>query len=401
MSNRIRVKLSGGDALELGSGFAASFDALHDLASARAGGLTDFGDNRYHEGMRVLLEALDEDLHLIELGQWFVVDTLVSILAARLFTEAGWNKYPEYRNVRIARPLVLAGLPRTGTTALHKLLAVDPQFQGLDLWLSAAPMPRPPRATWAANPHYLLAARILEERKASMPQFYAAHDTEIDDPDECIEVLRQSFVSNAFTTFGNSRYQTWWWRRDEADSYRRYADVLRLIGLPDPGRRWLLKSPGQHVWGMEHLFAVFPDACVVQTHRDPAQCIPSVCSLSTSRQKLFQGDSYKPGSKGAPETVKWRQALDLAESARRRHASQIHDVRHSDFLRDPIGTVRAIYRHFDLELTPRTEADMRRWLDNQPPGQKTGHCYTAETFGLSEKGLRDLFADYIERFDLV
>jgi hypothetical protein len=385
--------------LKLNSNFSCSFDAIHDAAIARAG-LSDFGDNRYHEGLRVLLQALDEDLRLTEIGQWFAVDTLVSTLASRLFAEAGWKQNPEYRNIRISRPLVIAGLPRTGTTALHKLLAVDPQFQGLELWLSGSPMPRPPRNTWNANPFYQRAERDLEQRKLTMPAFYAAHDTTIDTPDECIEVLRQSFVSNAFTTFGNSSYQTWWWRQDEADSYRRYADVLRLIGLLEPQRRWLLKSPGQHVWGLKWLFEVFPDACVVQTHRDPAKAIPSVCSLSTSRQQLFHGANYKPGAKGAPEAVKWRQALDLSEPIRRRHASQIHDIRHGDFLNDPIGAVQGIYRRFGLELSSQVEARMRHWLDHQPAEQKTGHRYTAETFGLSESGLRDLFADYIERFDL-
>jgi hypothetical protein len=380
--------------------FIDSFDELHERAAAQVG-LTDFGSDSYQQGLRVLLEALDEDLRLTDMGRWFATDMLITVLGARLVAQEGWKRYPQYRSVKIARPLVLGGLPRTGSTALHKLLAVDPQFQGLELWLSAAPMPRPPRDTWESNPEYVRQKRALAHKKEVMPAFYAAHDMSIDTPDECIEVLRQSFVSNAFTTFGNSRYQTWWWQQDEARSYHRYADVLRLIGLYDSGRRWLLKSPGQHVWGLKWLFEVFPDACVVQTHRDPAKCIPSVCSLSTSRQRIIQGAHFKGGSKGPPEAVKWRQALDRAEPYRKLHTSQIHDVRHGDLLRDPIGTVRAIYKHFDLQLSCETEMHMRAWLDNQPPEQKTGHHYTAESFGLTEQGLRDLFADYIERYNLV
>jgi hypothetical protein len=381
-------------------GMVGSFDALHEAAMGRTH-LTDFGGGDYHEGLRVLLEALDEDLRLTDFGTRFATDLITGVLAARLSTQDGWKRHPEYRTVKIVRPLVITGLPRTGSTALQKLLAVDPQFQGLEYWLSTGPEPRPPRETWATNVQFQRQAEVLARQKRQMPEFYAVHDVSIDAPDECVEVLRQSFVSNAYTTFGNSSYQTWWWRQDEAASYRRYADVLRLIGLNDPDRRWLLKSPGQHVWGLQWLFEAFPDACVVQTHRDPAAAIPSTCSLSTSRQKLIQGPNFRAGSKGVPEALKWRQALDRAKPFRRRREQQIHDIRHRDFNRNPMATVRGIYERFGLELTEDVAARMRLWIVNQPAWQKSGHHYTAESFGLTETGLRELYAGYIEQFDLV
>lgn len=377
-----------------------SFDAFHEAAIARMG-LSDFGDSSYHEGLKILLDALDQDLHLTELGVRFASEMMIDVLSSRLVTEAGWKQFPEYRDVAIKRPLVITGLPRTGSTALQKLLAMDPQFQGLSLWLTTYPVPRPPRDLWEENPLYRRVKASLAEKKKIMPSFYVMHDTSIDTPDECIEVLRQSFVCNLYTTFGNSNYQTWWWRQDETASYRRYADVIRLIALGAPEQRWLLKSPGQHVWGLQWLFEVFPDACVVQTHRDPAKALPSVCSLSTSRQKLFQGEHFKAGSKGVPEALKWRQALDREKPHRERHQDQILDIRHVDFLHDPMGTVARIYDRFGLHLTAEAEASMRWWLVHQPEEQKSGHSYTAEAFGLTENGLRELYADYIERFDLV
>ncbi len=386
----------------LSDNFSQSFDRLHELAIDRAHVGSDFGGTEYHTGLRILLDALDEDFQLTAIGKWFAVDTIISVLAARLSTETGWKNNPQYKDVRIAKPLVIAGLPRTGTTALHKLLALDPQFQGLDLWISQFPAVRPPKTTWETNKHFRQAAEILAFRKRHMPQFYATHETSIDTPDECIEVLRQSFVSNAYTTFGNSRYQSWWWRQDELTSYRRYADVLRLIGMEQPNKTWLLKSPGQHVWALDCLFAVFPNACVVMTHRDPGKFIPSVCSLSTSRQRLFQGDSFLPGSKGVPEALKWRQALDHSTQARKTNAAQILDIRHKDFVRDQIATIRSIYDKFDLRFDPQVETTMREWLKNQPAEHKAGsHQYTAEEYGLNEEHLRELFSDYIKQFDLV
>jgi hypothetical protein len=388
------------DAVTIGSGImVGSFGALHDAARARVG-LTDFGGEDYQEGLWILLRALDEDLCLSDFGVRFATDLITGVLAARLSTQEGWKRFPQYQNVTIARPLVITGLPRTGSTALQKVLSLDPQFQSLNLWLTAAPMPRPPRETWASHPAYQRLATTLALRKKALPEFYAVHDVSIDTPDECMEVLNQSFVSNLFTTFGNSNYQTWWWRQDEAASYRRYADVLRLIGLNEPNRSWLLKSPGQHVWNLQCVFQVFPDACVVQTHRDPAKAIPSTCSLSTSRQKLIQGADYKPGTKGVPEALKWRHALDREKPTRLKHAGQIHDIRHRDFNDDPMGTIRGIYKRFDLTLTDQVAAAMQLWLDNQPAEQKSGHRYTAENFGLTEKGLRELYASYIQRFNL-
>lgn len=116
---------------------------------------------------------------------------------------------------------------------------------------------------------------------------------------------------------------------------------------------------------------------------------------------MFVGDNLPPGSVGVPEALKWLHALHRAEPVRRRHAQQIHDVVQRDFLADPMAVVRGIYRRFGLELTPVTEERMLRWLSTQKPEQKGGHRYKAETFGLSETGLRELFRPYIQRFDLL
>ena len=135
--------------------FAASLDSLHAAATQMAGGLTDFGPRDYLPGLVKLLDAMDAQLQCTPVGEQFALGMIASTLAARLHTEQSWKQRPDYRNVAIRRPLIITGVPRTGTTALHKLLALDPQFQGLERWLLDAPQVRPPREQWAYQPAYL------------------------------------------------------------------------------------------------------------------------------------------------------------------------------------------------------------------------------------------------------
>ena len=391
-----------GKAMQPAERFADCADWLHAAAREKTG-LSDFGPPDYRVGLTVLLDALDamaREGRLSAAGRSIVHGALIGTLVARLYTQEGWRRNPHYREVGIRRPLIIIGVPRTGTTALHKLLSVDPQFQGVEFWLSATPMPRPPRATWPQIPEYQGCVAGLQAMLAVMPDFAAVHDMTADTVDECLNVLQQSFVSNMFaSTFDVPDYRSWWYEQDEGPSYRRYADVLRLVGIDEPGKSWLLKNPG-HIWGIDHLLSVFPDACIVQTHRDPAQAIPSLCSVLRMVQGPALGNGVQSERLGPIETEKWLRAIRRTEAARVRYPERFHDVRHSDFHRDPIGVVRGIYRRFDIPLSADSESRMRDWLANQPPEQKGGHRYTAEEFGVTAGQLRRDFADYIARYRL-
>jgi len=376
------------------------FEPLHAAARAQSG-LSDFGHTDYQAGMRVLLQSLDcrsSAGQLAKTGGPYMFGMMVGALIARLYTEEGWRRHPAYRDVQIRRPLVIIGIPRTGTTALHKLLSVDPQFQGAERWLSGTPMPRPSREKWASMPEFQTCEAGLAAFFAAAPAMAAAHDMTAGSVDECLDILCQSFVSNMFaSSFDVPEYRDWWYAQDEGPSYRRYADVLRLIGLNEPDKRWLLKNPG-HIWGIEHLFEVFPDACVVQTHRDPAKSIPSLSSVLEMSHGICHGEHADPTRIGPVECDKWLRAAQRTSAFRDRHPDQFHDVRHVDFHRDPLGIVRGIYQRFDITLDSDTEARMQRWLDEQPAEQKGTHRYTAEHFGLTEAGIREQYADYRARY---
>jgi len=178
--------------------FEAAFDWLHATAVEQTN-LDDFGDSRYHTGLRVLLDAMDRDSTFSENGRHLTLTHLIGVLKARLHTENGWKRNPGYRAVDI-RPLVITAMPRSGTSALHRLLAVDPQFQGLQRWLAAAPMVRPPISEWSRIPAFRASQADTENFNKESPEFASAHEEAAHAVEECMEVLQQGFVSNMFAS---------------------------------------------------------------------------------------------------------------------------------------------------------------------------------------------------------
>ena len=368
-------------------------DELHSAASA-ATGLTDFGDRGYREGLRVLLKAFDTDTHLTETGWRFAYGAVLGTLVARLHTQKGWTERPHVTANVIAKPLIITGIPRTGTTALHKLLSMDSQFQGLEHWLTETPLVRPPRKTWDTHWAYRASVANLQAYFTLMPEMRKAHDMVAGEVDECLEILRQSFVSNRFGAGTDlPTYDSWFFAQSEQESYRRYADVLRLIGADEPQKRWLLKNPG-HIAQIDALLHVFPDACIVQTHRDPLRALPSLCSTLHMARRMFEGDAARAGVIGPRECSYWREALDRTNAARQNRAEQFYDVDHRHFLADPLGTVRALYEHFGIDLCAATEQAMCAWIAADPTSRHGEHRYSIDSFGITEDEIRSQFADY-------
>jgi hypothetical protein len=389
----------GTDTMSAPARFRDSFDWLHAAARSETG-LSDFGDPEYHKGLRVLLDAMDRDSTFSPSGREMTLTHLIGVLKARLHTEAGWKKNPDYRSVDI-RPLVITAMPRSGTSALHRLLAVDGQFQGLQRWLANSPMVRPPPSQWSENAAFQACRAVTEKFNKQSPEFESAHEEAAHAVDECMEVLQQSFISNMFASrFPTPTYTEWLLQSSERNSYHRYADVLRLIGSADREKRWLLKNPG-HTWYPDLLFEVFPNAIVVQTHRDPALALPSLCSVLNMLHTVTVGrENARPERLGKVEVAKWRMAMEHTQAFRARHPDRFYDVDFREFHADPMRVVEKIYANFHLELLPEVATRMRSWLKDQPVAQKTGHRYLPETFGLTAAGIRSEFADYIRTYGL-
>ena len=369
--------------------------AQHEAAAAETG-LTDFGEPSYREGLRVGLDAVRHRGGGTLLEQHFRARARMA-LVGRLHSEGGWRQHHEHRGVHIVEPLIVTGMSRSGTSALHQLLAADGQFQWIPHWNAGAPGVRPPREQWAAHPVYQAGLERLQAEFRRNPAQRATHNIEAGLPEECINVMCQSFVSMMFTTtMPLPHYHQWLMKQDETPSYERYARNLRLIGASTPPEQpWLLKNPS-HMGGMAALLRVFPDARVVVTHRDPVSAVASAASMT----EIISGPLWARGEAGRHRLEVSLHNIARCEQARIGHEDRFHDVRYTDFVRDPIGVVTGIYRRFGLTLTPDAEQAMRIWLADNPQGRFGAHRYTPQDCALSAGEVRERFAAYIARYGL-
>lgn len=365
---------------------------LHEQAIAQTG-WSDFGDRQYRAGLRRFLEALASDggLDASEVRAQALRPVLRGLIG-RLYSERGRHEVVDSVKVPIVAPLFVVGLPRSGTTALHQLLSVDPQFQGLEHWLVEAPMVRPPREQWARYPTYRAASARSEALAAD---FRTVHWMAPDEYDECILVHLQCFASNHLGSQRNvPSYDAWFLREDPLPGIRRLADNYRLIGArTSPSRTWLLKNPS-HLFNLDAILETFPDARIVLTHRDPLKTIPSVCNLLHAMRVKEGRETDERAKIGLREMNMWGVAVERMEAARRRHPEAFHDVFHAELVRDAIGVARRIYARFDLELTPSTQAGMRQWMKDVAPTRQGAQHYAAADFRLSEEQIADRFRSY-------
>lgn len=382
--------------------FRTAADQLHEIVAGEIG-TSDFGPGDYLPGLTVLLQSMDYDPHFTEQGRRIAWNNVVGVLRGRAQAIRAMKETPGYDGQPIVSPVVITGVPRTGTTALHRLIALDPRFQGLESWLLDSPMPRPPRETWEAHPAFRRSVAALEARHAAAPQKRAAHNVVAEAVHECCMVLRQSFVSNLWSC-GHSAatYDAWWQAQSEEPAYRHYYECVQLIGSNAPDKRWLLKNPG-HIENLDLLFAVYPDARVIQTHRDPAKAVSSLVSLLMQAHSAMETDRGQERSEIMlrRETAKWANAVRKADRVRENHPGQVLDVVHADFHRDPMGVLETIYGFIGMEIPDDTRRQFAARIEDKPELQFGAHRYDIADFGMSAEEAREPFGDYVERFDLV
>ena len=372
-----------------GDGIGTAAD-LHAAATTRTG-LADFGAGDYRDGLEVLLESYARDAGLTAKGTRVTRALLRGSLTARLFSEAAWVRHPEHAQVPIERPVFVTGLPRTGTTALHRLLTADPAHQGLEVWLTEVPQPRPPRDTWAADPVFQYIQAGFERHHVSYPEFMAVHFMAADQVEECWQLLRQSMRSVSFECLAHlPTYSAWLRGQDWTAAYRRHRRNLQLIGLPDAGRRWVLKNPS-HLFALDALLRVYPDALVIQTHRAPRIAIASVCSLAAQASAGWSG-TFCGDVIGQDQLELWAHGLECFTAVRAtRDPAQFCDVGYDEFVADPLGTVESVYRYFGLPWTGPAAAAMRALTGQRADAARPAHHYELADFGLTAAQVDERF----------
>jgi hypothetical protein len=368
-----------------------TIDDLHASATRRTG-LTDFGPDDYTDGLAVLLDSCAREAGLTPQGSKAQRAVLRGALTARLSSEAAWRALPDYATIPIRSPMFITGLPRTGTTALHRLLTADPATQGVQMWLAEVPQPRPPRDSWAGNPVFQLIQEGYSRHHVEHPEFMGVHYIAADQVEECWQLLRQSMRSISFECLAHlPGYSAWLRDQDWTGPYRRHRRNLQMIGLHDAGKRWVLKNPS-HLFALGPLLDVYPDALVIQTHRAPRTAIASVCSLA-ARASAGWSTTFTGATIGRSQLDLWARGLSLFTAERGRHdPARFYDVRYDDLVADPVGTVESIYGHFGLRLTGAAADAIRSLATAAPTGGDSAHRYALDEFGLTSQEVDERFS---------
>lgn len=371
-------------------------------AAVAATGLKDFGGREFEAPLSVLIESYTTEAQLSAIGDQAVQGELISNLAARLRVVDGLKKAPQALEKSIAKPIFILGFPRTGTTTLHNLLQANSDYQVLEHWLAVSPMSRPPRSQWHNEPSYRQAAETLRRHYESNPDLRAQHDISVESADECRFIFGQMFMDDSFGYVTNlPTYRAWLDRQSMLPAYQWHNQVLKLLQYPhDIERRWVLKYPSHLAW-LDALLEVYPDACIIHTHRDPVEAIPSFASLVSGVATVFS-DNWTPKDIGRLMAEQWQNRvdsyLDLRKALDREH--QFFDIQFSELLEDPVGAVSNAFEKFGLELSAGSIAAMRDWHAQHPPGRHGRHDYKAQDFGLEESDLAARFQRYREKFGL-
>jgi hypothetical protein len=385
---------------EIGASLTLSPTELVAQAREKTG-LSELGnDPRLDERLSVLLAALRSEAGLSAFGKLTTSVQLVQLLENRLAITDLLSRHPEIQDIRIERPIIIAGLPRTGTTHLHNLLAADPALRSLPYWESLEPVPPP--GEWPGpgepDPRIERTAAGLAFLDLAAPLFERMHEMTVDHVHEEIQLLAIDLSSMLFeTTAPMPSWRDYYLAHDQTPHYEYLKTVLKVLTFLRGGERWVLKSP-QHIEQFRALLSVFPDATVLVTHRDPVAVTLSVSTMIayTARLHLDRVDPRAIGHYWAD-----RLARMLATCTTERDllpVGQSLDIAFGEFMADDLGTVEHIYALAEQPFGADARAAIVRYRDTHPRGRHGGVIYDLADFDLDADRIRAATRDYTARF---
>ncbi len=372
--------------------------ALKACAMA-ATGLSDFGDAPLDDGLEAFCASLSTEAGLDDKRRAGAEAGIVATLSERLRLEDWFARHPEILAERIVAPILVVGLPRTGTTALSQFLSEDPMLRSIRRWESTALTP-PPDVTLADDPRIAATAGAFAARDAAMPVLKTMLPLTPGDPSEHGIQLGLTFRNLQLPSlYRIPSYQAWLLKADMKPAFDYFAKVLKLLQWRSPAPVWNLKNPPD-IFAIDAIDAAFPDARFVWTHRDPADSIPSVCSL-VGTIRAAQGEPLDKVALGQMQVAYQAEGARRAMAARDRIGeARFTDMYQRDMAADAIGAVAAVYAGLGQAFTPAFRAHLEARLANRPRGAFGKHRYTLDEFGIELPALRAAFAHYVTRFDV-
>jgi hypothetical protein len=365
----------------------------------QATGLSDLGDPSVREGLEKLVAAANDEAQLSAAGAPRWEATFVGTLANRLRIVDYLKRHPELLDRPIERPMFVFGLPRTGTTLTINLLNADPARRCLLRWEALNSVPPAKAGELHTDPRCVAEQQRLDLTIKHAPQIAAIHYEEADGPTECQYAMALSFCSQIFDSTAHiPSYRKWFFQASYLPALRFHKQLLQLLQAQNGGR-WTLKNPW-HPLFLDDLTAVYPDAQLVMTHRDPVEVVGSACSLIRHVRPMFT-DVVDLRAIAEQMIATFDLMIARQNAFRDQHGENaIYDIHYADQLRDPIGQIAKLYAHFGESLAPRAQAAMVAALAQSPQGKHGKHHYSLEEFGLTAAEVRRHFRDYCERYGI-
>jgi hypothetical protein len=363
--------------------------------------LDERGRAQIEEGLALLYASLEEEAPDLKPGAMEGllarvdrrVDLLQQIVSDR-------RRFPEIAAVEIKRPLFITGLPRSGTTILHSVLAQDPDSRSPLTWEVSYPSPPPSADTFETDPRIEAWNRenLKPGAQRADPEFQKKHLTGAQLPEECTKMMASSQRWSDMESAARVRsFMGWWFDADHRWDYEVHRQWLQHLQWRNARERWVLKTP-RHIFFLPALLEVYPDACIVQTHRDPAQVVSSVSSLIyTIRKRAFADIDMK--ALGQEMLHLWSEGVARSIAFRNDHPNvKVVDVSHKQVVTDPISAVRTIYQAFDLPLPDSTVEAMGQFVADNPREAFGAHTHTLADYGLTREQVYDRMQDYVANF---
>lgn len=376
-------------------------DAILAEATARTGGLTDLGPGPFVEPLGRFVDSLHADADLNETGRLIARERALLHTVNRLGYTADRERYPEIAQQVVVEPVFIIGMPRTGTTILHDILAQDPANRAPLTWETMFPSPPPETATFTTDPRIELCASLIPPPEDQA--LLAIHPIGAQLTQECVTMMGEAMCTPLFhNQFRVTGYQDWVDHgADWAQVYDLHLRQLQHLQSRHRGDRWVLKT-GAHLWGLEHLLRTYPDARIVFTHRDPVTSMTSYASLTTIVRRA-SSDSVDPAEVAADWIPRLQRVLTAAVRTRAAGSypqARFYDMVFGDFVADQFAVVERIYDAFDLPMSDEGAAAMQAFIADNPPGKHGVHAYTPGEYGIDPDQVRSDFAEYIAHFDL-
>ena len=382
-------------------GRSGSLDVEELLNVARRKtGLADFGGDGHLQALEVLVKSINEEASLTPTGRLIQKARLTGALIQRLRIEALLKKHPEIEDIDLGAIVLIAGLPRSGTTLLHRLLHSHPNIRGVSGVEALEPVPAGDAKRHEATARKLRAVLAKHAISYLSPQFAAIHPIDPGEPEEDVLLLDLNFMSQAPEAIMHvPSYSGWLEDQDHTQTYEYFRKILKILCWQCPGKNWALKTP-HHMEYLDVFLKIFPDATVVQTHRDPRKTLPSFCSMVAHNRAIFS-DRVDPREIARHWTRKARRMVELTMEVRAgADPGRLVDVSYYDLIKDPLGQLRQVHRKAGIDFDDEAMQIAEKYMDRNPKNRFGKHAYRLDDFGLDEKTIEENFSSYRAKHEI-